>query len=399
MSTVTMPPPVVREDSTMFFSGYQIAKELSPKFNYKKNDAGASVLVVQDVAVFRSGTFADSMGLVATWEPIHIDQLVAHFEMLKNRNIFADVPVRDGHPGFLVSGQEGNGKVVGYHTSLRAEERISLHDGNPYTYLIAEYEILDPEAQEKISSGLWRSLSAEVGRYVTNDGAEFWPVYWGVAYVDIPAVEGLKGFSNGTRYIIEEESVSNAKTVNKPELPAPPTDPPTGGELPTGGTGVVRSGERSPFVFSIGGNETSDFAAVQSYVAALESEVEGLRQFRAETVEAGRNLFVESLASSGKLLASRLQDAKRFAQMLSDEQFAAWKAIMEAAPANPILGNYDSSGGSEPTPTGAVDAAAERAATLRGIIKQHQRAGLSADKIKMTNSYKELAALDPTFTL
>ena len=399
MCTTTITKPTSREGGTVFFSGHQIAKELSPKFTYKKNDSGQQVLLVQDVAVFRSGTFADSMGMVNTWEGIHLDQLVAHFDMLRSRNIFPDVPVRDGHPGFFLSGTEGNGKVVGYHTGLRTEERTSLHDGNQYTYLIAEYEIIDPEAQEKIHSGLWRSLSSEVGRYVTNDGAEFWPVYWGVAYVDIPAVEGLKGFSNGTRYIIEEESVSNAKTVNKPELPAPPTDPPTGDELPTGGTGVVHSGERPPFVFSIGGNETSNFAAVQSYVTALESEVEGLRQFRTETVEAGRNSFVESLASSGRLLASQLPDTKQFAQTLSDEQFAAWKATMEAAPANPILANYDSSGGSEPTPAGAVGVAAERAATLRGIIKQHQRAGLSADKIKATNSYKELATLDPTFTL
>lgn len=388
-----MTPPVTREGSTVFFSGHQIARELAPKFNYKKNEAGVSVLVVQDVAVFRSGTFADSMGFVTSWESIHIDQFVAHFEMLKNRNIFADVPVRDGHPGFLISGQEGNGKVVGYHTSLRAEERISLHDGNPYTYLIAEYEILDPEAQEKIGSGLWRSLSAEVGRYVTNDGAEFWPVYWGVAYVDIPAVEGLKGFSkNGTRYIIEEESVGNTtNTANLvPELPAPPSPPATEG---------AHSAPVQPFVFRIGGDETSDFAAVQSYVTGLEAEAEGLRQFRTETIEAGRASFVDSLAASGRILASQVPGLNDFARTLSDEQFTAWRGSMELAPPSPVLANYTSSGDTEPPVTGAVDAATVRSDTLRSVIKQHQRAGLPSDKIKATNSYKELIALDPTFTL
>ena len=222
--TLTSQAPVA---STMMFSVGDIALGLAPKMHFEKSAAGADVLVVDDIAVFRSGSFSDSMGRRNTWERSHLDSLAANYSMLKERGIFSDVPVRSGHPGFLVSGQEGNGKVVGYHRDVRVENRKSTHDDLNYDYLITSLEIIDPEAQAAIKSGLWRNRSAEVGTYITNDDAEYFPVYFGVAYVDIPAVEGLNGFSksNHNTRIIEEESMSAEAQVVTPVAPTLPTAP------------------------------------------------------------------------------------------------------------------------------------------------------------------------------
>lgn len=166
-----------------------------PRFSRSFSSSGAGILKVLGLPTFRSGTFRDSMGFQHTWEEIHIEDMARNFAMLRDRQLFQDVPVRDGHPGWIVSGMEGNGKVIGYHTGLSTEMRQAPHDLMNYNYLLGDLEIIDASAQDAVESGLWRSVSSEVGTYISNNEAEFWPVYQGVAYVDIPAVEGLKGFS------------------------------------------------------------------------------------------------------------------------------------------------------------------------------------------------------------
>lgn len=396
--------PTRERAAAMLFSTDTIAGELTPRMHFKKGDAGSQVLVIEDMAVFRSGTFRDSMGFQMTWESIHIDQMVAHFDMLRNRKIFSDVPVRDGHPGFLVSGMEGNGKVIGWHTSLRAEDRTSNHDGKEYTYLIATYEILDEDAQKAIQSGLWRNRSAEVGTYFTNDEAEFWPVYQGVAYVDIPAVEGLNAFSkqHNINLMTEEGSMSSSTAESKvtPTAPTPPT-PPTPPEN-TAPTAQHSAAQPEVHVFSIGGEEVRDYARVQAHIASLETEVGTLREFQSQTVASNRSDFVNGLASSNRILASQVESLTAFAQGLSVEQFEAWKGAMELTPENPALGTYSGGstehGGTQPT----GEQQSPEAAKLdidRAVIGQHKRSGMALDKIKATASYKRVIAADPNYVL
>lgn len=393
-----------RTAATMFSVG-DIARELTPKKYFKKGDAaGSQVLVLEDVAVFRSGTFRDSMGYQMTWEDIHIDQMVAYFDMLRARNIFADVPIRSGHPGWLVSGTDGTGKVVGYHTSLRAEKRTSTHDGQEYYYLIAAYEIIDPAAQEAINTGLWRNRSAEVGTYVTNNDAEFWPVYQGVAYVDIPAVEGLNGFSkqNNISFMMEEGSMSDTTTPQAPvapqapALPAPVTTASHSAPAAPETTAAPVAQHAAPTqvqMFSINGQQTSDFAAVQSHITALEL-------FQRETIEQSRADFVKGLVTGNKVLATQEEGLVAFCKTLDDTQFAAWKASMETTPVQPILGTYGAPQGTEAQVTGApVDAAADALAVDKAVVQQHKRANMAADKIKATASYKRVIAADPQFVL
>lgn len=405
MSTATTERQATTNKSVILFSAGQMSTGIAPKMFKRTNATGQEVLVVSDVPVFRSGTFRDSMGYQATYEDIHIDQMVAHFDMLKNRNIFADVPVRDGHPGFLVSGIPGNGKVVGYHTGLRGEKRTSTHDGKEYFYLLAEYEIIDPEARAAVESGLWRNRSAEVGRYVTNDEAEFWPVYQGVAYVDIPAVEGLNGFSkeNGNvRFMMEEESMT-AQTVTPPALPVAPQTPVAPAVTDTAAhaapTAPVKADAPAAHTFSIGGQTTQDFGAVQAYIAKIEQDNAAFTRAAEEADALAREDFCKELVSGNRMLATQLDAAIAYAKTLDLAQFNAWKELQSGVPAQPLLGQYGAAQTVTPPATGQVDPVAAELATLEGTVRQHARSGMARDKIKETASYKKLIAANPAFVL
>lgn len=356
-------------------SGFGIA----PKF-YRK--AGSSSLFVDDVAVFRSGTFRDSMGYQSTWESMHINQIITNWEHLVNNKLFTDVPVRDGHPGWLISGMEGNGKVIGYHTSLKSERRKAPHDDTEYDYLIAGFEITDPQAQQNIENGTWRNRSAEIGTYTSNAEAEYWPVYMGVAYVDIPAVEGLKFQSpNGARlyaissdvaFTSKENSVGTDSTQTTPTPPAQQT-------LPFGDGA-------QPHVFSINGRQVSDYSAVQSHINALE-------KFQAETQEQNRRNFVSKLASDNKILASHIEGQTAFALGLTPEQFTAWCGTWDNATAVPAVSNVANTvtnSGNE-AQTGEA-AKSEEFSILHDVIRAHKMAGTPVAQIKETAGYKKLIA-------
>lgn len=400
MSTATLTPET-RRNVALFAAGDLTTQ--APNYRYEERDDNR-ILVIEGLPVFRSGTFRDSMGFQHSWESIHMDQMVSHFDLLRGRSIFSDVPVRSGHPGWLTSGQEGNGKVVGYHTRLYVETRISKTDAKEYSYLLSDVEILDDEAIKAIEKGLWRNRSAEVGSYVTNDEAEFWPVYMGVAYIDIPAVEGLNSFSKQSNFSLmmeTESTVSDSKTkaqappeeLKSPQPPAPPTQNADEHGRAGGGVTAAPTPPVPTHVFSVGGQEVSDFAAVQAHIDSLEA-------FQSEAITARRTEFVKGLVTAGKVLAPQEEATQAFASSLDSKQFESWKATWADVPANTLLGNYGQSSQQGGVPDESAATAQEKGLeTARAIIEMHQRGGVSADEIKRTASYKALIAADSTFTL
>lgn len=388
--------PLMARQNVVLFSAAEDGT--SPKLRMEKRDSlieggePFDVLVVEDLPVFRSGTFRDSMGYQHTWEGLHIDQMVQHFNLLRGRGILSDVPVRRDHPGFIRSNTD---EVVGTHTTLKSAKLRNPVDGEEYDYLLATVEVSDPGAIEKISRGTWRNVSAEVGGWTSNNETEFWPVYQGVAYVDFSAVEGLKNFSNsngaGERFSFmlnrqdKEAPVSGDTTTNSTGTPAP--------QAPAQPQLDPASFARANFTFTIGGQTTQDFAAVQAHITSLESAA-------SEAMLANRKAFIKGLSEGDapKILASAIDSIESFALKLDDDGWTAFTKSYESSPAIAAVsqhatGQVNQTGS---TPVGKAAEAPTEIETAAAIVKQHRRGGMSPDKVKLTGSYQKLVKADPT---
>jgi len=410
MSTATLPGDARR--NVALFSSFSVQGTVR-KFRSVNAD-GQTVLNLQGVPVFRSGTFRDSMGIQHTWEDMHMQQMVDNFNHLIKTGIMEGAPVRKGHSGFFSDGSAIMDSLIGWHSGLSTEERINPVDGQRYTYLLADFQILDPTAQDKIDSGLWKSLSSEVGTWTSNNEAEYWPVYQGVAYVDFPAVEGLKTFASangvGSKFSImsEENAVpdapQNQQTPATPPLPPAPPGTTPAGQQQTADHGAGQQTQtqapangpvQTPFQFTVAGRQVTDFAAVQAHINSLE-------EFRSETVKGARVAFVSGLVSSNKMLATNKEKAEAFCLGLSDEQFTAYKEQWENAPVLPQLGNHaaGTTNHTGQTPAGSngdlhdpANAQNDEKKVLEDTISAFRISGMSEEQIKKTKTFSRLQQL------
>lgn len=131
---------------------------------------------MKNVEIFRVGSFH---GGRHTFNKKDLKEMVKNFHYMKVEGILPNVPVRADHPGFLSGGSVD--KIIGYFTDLRLRGEK----------LVADFQITEPDAQEKIKRGTYRSRSVEIGSYEDNSGDVYEPSIMGVAFVDLPAVEGL----------------------------------------------------------------------------------------------------------------------------------------------------------------------------------------------------------------
>lgn len=395
-----------------------------------KSKPGKKALIVEAKPVFRSGTFRDSMGEETTWDKSHMDQMVFHYSLLSGNGVFSDVPVRKGHPdrGGIFGGESRNvmDELVGYVTALRAEDRVNPIDSQTYTYLLADFEILDPEGIEKIDSGLWRNVSAEIAPTYTNNNAEYWPVFSGVAYVDRPAVEGLKAHAAATHQItvITEEDMTTTPSAGPaiPAAPAAPTAGPTtdnSAATTTASTAATTApvapiafaapaapaapaASAAPHVFTIAGQQVTDFAAVQEVL----NEVVDLRNFRQAAEDSAREQFVDGLVQRNQIAVTQKDDALAYVKGLDTDQFAAYSKLVGGAPTIGMLANH---GATHNTPQAYAAAAtgqpqpgdvqAHRVKVLKGQLQTHKLGGMSVEKMQKLPSYAELRGIDPNFDL
>lgn len=378
---------------------------LSAVTKYRKTPGGN--LFLEGVAVFRSGTFRDSMGFQHVWETEHMTQMVDNHAALSGRGVLEHIPVRKDHVGFLDSSLSS---VIGYNTNIRTEERMNTVSGEMCTYLLADMEIIDEDAIRKIESGLWRNLSSEIGTYLTNAEAEYWPVYMGVAFVDFPAVEGLansfskrgpndSGIHAGSAVFslvneqedpdmatkkatatldekVEEGAVktqdiadgavdlsTHSNDASGEVDDADDTEVSDGEENASGDStepnedgsdendaddstdggndeaGDEKGGEAEfglagqSFQFSVNGQPTTDFAAVQAHITTLEATIEHGREQQVEG-------FVQALADEGKILATQIDSLTGFAKSLDEGQYSAWAGQYGDMPKLPLFGHH-----------------------------------------------------------
>lgn len=367
-------------------------------YTFGKN-ADTGNVTVQDFKIFRSGSFKDSWGELTTWDSSHMTQMVTNYDSLKASGILPNVPVREGHRSLF----GGGGTVKGYFTSLATTEGQDP-TGEACTFLLCNFEFTEPDGAEKFARGTYRARSAEVGMYESNAGASYYPVIMGFAFVDMPAVEGLYEAAPGFPGFYENESTHTQFTVivpkeysmTAPTQPDQPTQPPAGTPpVPAPPASAPPATQdhgaaQQPHSFTINGQSTTDYGAVQRHISTLEGTVtEHKKQARAD--------FVNSLASGPqpRILATELDKTMEFANRLSDDDFDSWKATFSAA-AQPVgvLGQHGN-GNSSPADnnSGTKDSKQERIDVLRGIVKNHERSGMKPDKIRETPSYKELQTL------
>lgn len=404
----------VQRSNTVLFATGDLANEQTVIKEFASKN-GSRVLKLKGVPVFRSGTFRDSMGDQMTWESLHMDQMKFNFEHLFTNGAFSDVPVRNGHPGFFDNGSPDS--VVGYHDALYTEERINKTDGQKYTYLLADYTIMDPSAIEKINLGLWRNRSAEVGRFTTNAEASFWPTYQGVAYVDIPAVQGLNDFakahqSSNYSITLEENDVTTA-TPTAPVVaalvapvatnvaPTPVTDPAPvltaeqerlielGRKAESDNLVGAHSASTSGFQFKVNGSEVKDFSAVQRHIETLETA-------QATLDAKARTDFVSGLAATGQITQPRVETLSVYASSLSGAQFGEWKKTWDDVPQSAILQTY---GQQDSTPTPVVKPGPTASDDDNAMIAQFKlMPSMTPDAIKKTAAYRRLIAADASYT-
>lgn len=356
--------------------GHFVSSMANARFDVQRADDGTGF--VKGVRIFKAGTFRDSMGVQDTWTTEHLVAIVAHFNMFRDNGLFAQVPVRRDHSMSI-------DKVIGYFQDARVEG----------SFLVADLEITEPDAMDKFGRGTFRNRSSEIGFYRTNNEELYWPVLLGVAFVDIPAVEGLdfgknaegkpdKIFTYVSQNSLEESAVA--------DQPSPTQQPPAPAAAP------------APHQFTVAGKAVTDVAQVQEYINGLEAaaavsatEVTTLRKFRDETMAEGRKAFCDQLATDGKILAAMLPGLIPLAQGMNDEQFAQFKESYDKMEKLSLLSTHagatnadGTSGGGVPVSQASTPTEIE---TAEEIIAMWRRQGKDDKFIENTKVFKSLAAL------
>lgn len=364
----------IPQKATSYF-GADLAMHTSQGHAIQHEADGSAI--VKDVVIFRAGTFRDSMGEQHTWTDLHLTQMAMHFELLRDSAILPDVPVRRDH-SYTVD------KIMGYFEAMRAV-------GDK---LVADLRITEPDQIQKLARGTYRSRSLELGIYTTNDEASYWPVVFGVAYVDIPAVEGLHNSPNRTAFF--------GRNTDLPDTKEPTV------------TTANDTGASRPVNFSINGVETSDHSTIQSHIdslqkrptalatfkiagadvtdaAAVQTHIDSLEAFQRDLGEQNRKNYVAQLATDGKIVEAQTPLLEALALGMNDAQFSQFKAGYDAAPKQGLLANHGSQTGGTHVDT-AVKASEKL--VLEEQVEMFRNSGMTDERLAQTSAFKRLATIN-----
>ena len=355
---------------------------------FAKSDDGQSATIT-GWPVFKAGTFADSMGFVETWTVEHLAQMVSNFNLL--RTSVPHIPVRADHGRSVEN-------IKGYITDLRVESG----------FLLADLDLTEPDAVAKWERGTYRNRSAEIGFYETNEGAAYYPVFLGVAFVDFGAVEGLFSRSTPTsdqiRYFTE---ASPSMPTNLIDDKAPGTLPPSAAPA---ALNVTVQGV--PGMFAMGGNTITENAtsvtttpppapSVKTYTFGdeqltedqVQARLDFLAEFQRQQLASARQAFAAELVKGKRFTAPQEKDLGEFFVSLNADQFAKAQALFTAAPELSILGTH-TDGVTNPDNTGGELSERDRQiAKHEAILRQHTLAGMPKDRLEKTESFMALQRL------
>lgn len=393
---------------------------------------------VKGLRVFKTGPLKDSKGRERTWSREDLEQMVANFSLLRSKNILPNVPVRENHSRDV---RMVGGYFAGLSVSVDTDER-----GNHF--LEADIDFTEPEMQARYERGTYRNRSIEIGAYETNTGEIYFPVVLGLAFCDIPAVEGLYAAalsayeSNEKPEIMVYAPVNGADASGKP--PAPPAQKSAqfdsvitslqsilqGEENPDGQNALQKviqavealkgataqpaapatthaSGAEMPetFKFALDGAEieiagdANTLKIVESLYSknttlatentALKTQVSEFEAAAVQAAEDARLAAVDSWLEKKKITPAQVEPMKAYVKTLTDEQFTAHAAL--------TLGTPDLAFTKQEDPTGGDNEQQAREATIRTHRQTYEMlkfSGLPAEKLAESKPAKALAALN-----
>jgi len=324
-------------------------------------------LIVRGLKVFKCGAFKNSRGQRNEWTAERLQRAVDNFNTLRRTRVFPDVPVRIDHTSSMRD-------VVGYFHELH-------FDGQ---FLLADIMFTKRSAYEEYGAGHLRNVSLEIGQYETNDEVLYDDVVQGLAFVDIPAVEGLHQRASG-----DDDMAVKAATETPVEPDPVEPDPVEPDPVEPDPVEAKVDAHQRPAVqtFRVNGAEISDPVAAQAHIDALE-------KFRSDMRSTIRDSFVDDLVTQGKILGPQAEQFKNHAQSLSDTQFEAFRTMYDGMPAHNLLAKHDTT--TDPAVFHAQDTADELA-IAKEVIQQFRRANRPQEFIEKTPQWALVqAALNGT---
>lgn len=150
----------------------------------------------------------------------------------------------------------------------------------------------------------------------------------------------------------------------------------------------------------IDGKMVTDFSVINQHFATLNAAQEEQRVVR-------RTEFIESLATSNKVAVTQVDsllalvngDSEQNIPAMSDQQYAAFKASYESAPASSLFAQIEATQQNPSAnwnfngPQMTAEQVKDRISVLEGTIDMHRRGAMPEDQIVKTKSYIELQEL------
>jgi len=331
----------------------------------ERNDDGTAVLT--RLPVFKTGEFTSNNGKRKKYTSGDLQAIASNFKTLKE-GVLPNVPVRANH------GQSVN-EIVGYHDRLYVEGDV----------LYADITFTEPEAAGKWDRGTYRNRSSEIGAYTTNEGEEFDLAFVGMAFVDLPAVEGLDNHYSLARdtgdTVFTQEDLDAARKEGVDE------------GYKSGHTAGLAEGaataasafsapQGAVTKFSLNGSETDNAEEIQAHIAGLEETVAKFSQDE-------RRRYVEGLAEDNKILASKVDETVELVSKFDAAGFENFKAIYSNSVELPQFQSGDTGnegGGSTETKLTEMD-------RHLAVVDNFRKAGLTEAQIEQSSAYQKIQRL------
>jgi len=185
--------------------------------------------------------------------------------------------------------------------------------------------------------GTYISRSAEIGTYDDNEGTIYSPILFGVAWVDIPAVEGLSPkFSLSKDKNVKLLNLNLKESMTKEQIALAKETEDAKTELEKGKVAETIVKEESkkeeivetPLKKESTKIEKNDEVETASFSKQFPKEAGELEKYRIEVLEN----FFDKLVTDGKLLPVSKEKCLAFAKDLSAEKLESFKALLSSFP-------------------------------------------------------------------